>query len=275
MPAIASLLSQPQNLPHIPEIVRELIQSFNQKDPDLLRIADQITKDPVLSAKLLRLANSARYGCSRQIASVRDATVRLGTDTVRNLVLASALIESVDSVPGIDLKHYWSHVFEVAELTKLLDKHQGGRGENAFTCGLMHNIGRLILHKGLPANLVARITDLEPLKGRANAEHAVVGFNYAELGAELAKQWSFPTFISDAILWHYHPLKAEPFSREAGLIHLAIELSTLTELNPDQPAPETWPDKVADKLGITWGECLNLLIAYHEIGNGFDALVAA
>lgn len=275
MPAIATLLSQPQNLPHIPEIVRELIQSFNQKDPDLLRIADKIAKDPVLSAKLLRLANSARYGCSRQIATVRDAAVRLGTDTVRNLVLASALVESVDAVPGIDLKHYWSHVFEVAELTKLLDKHLGGRGENAFTCGLMHNLGRLVMHKGLPENLVSRITDLEPLKGRANAEQAVVGFDYAELGAELAKHWSFPDFMCDAIRWHYNPTKADVFSKEAGLIYLAIELLTFTDLQPEQPAPSIWPQKIADQVGLTWPDCLNLLIEYHELGNGYDAIIAA
>lgn len=275
MPAIATLLSQPQNLPHIPEIVRELIQSFNQKDPDLLRIADKIAKDPVLSAKLLRLANSARYGCSRQIATVRDAAVRLGTDTVRNLVLASALVESVDAVPGIDLKHYWSHVFEVAELTKLLDKHLGGRGENAFTCGLMHNLGRLVMHKGLPENLVSRITDLEPLKGRANAEQAVVGFDYAELGSELAKQWSFPDFMCDAIRWHYNPTKADVFSKEAGLIYLAIELLTFTDLQPEQPAPSIWPQKIADQVGLTWPDCLNLLIEYHELGNGYDAIIAA
>lgn len=94
---MTELLSKPQNLPSVPEVVRELIQSFNEPEPILL-IAGKVAKDPVLSAKLLRLANSAKFGCSRQIATV--AAVRLGTDSVRNMVLACSLTSSLKTVPA-------------------------------------------------------------------------------------------------------------------------------------------------------------------------------
>ena len=192
MPTMTELLSKPQNLPSVPEVVRELIQSFNEPEPDLLLIAGKVAKDPVLSAKLLRLANSAKFGCSRQIATVKEAAVRLGTDSVRNMVLACSLTGSLKTVPGIDLKHFWAHVFDVAALAKQLSKTQGNKGEEVFTCALLYDLGRLIMHLGLPENLVLRICDLEPHKGRAAAEQAVVGFTYADVGAELAKQWNFP-----------------------------------------------------------------------------------
>lgn len=273
MPNINDLLSQSQNLPNIPEVVRELIQTFNQSDPDLLVIANKVAKDPVISAKLLRLANSARFGCSREVASAKEATVRLGIDTVRNMVLASALVDSTKPVPGIDLKHFWAHVFDVAELSKMLAKHLKLPAEPIFTCALMYNIGRLIMHAGLPQNMVERISNLEPLKGRVAAEVNTVGFSYPEVGAELANRWNFPVFISTAIQHHYSPMKAQAFCVEAGIIHLAIELLTATE-NLDEP-PVGWPKEVADKLNLEWADCKVVLMQFREQGSGYQALIAA
>lgn len=274
MPTVNELLSKPQNLPSVPEVVRELIQSFNEPEPDLLLIAGKVAKDPVLSAKLLRLANSAKFGCSRQIATVKEAAVRLGTDTVRNMVLACSLTGSLKAVPGIDLKPFWAHVFDVAALAKQLSKTQGNKGEEVFTCALLYDLGRLIMHQGLPENLVLRICDLEPHKGRAAAEQAVVGFTYADVGAELAKQWNFPDTFSRAIRHHYNPLKAEPFSNEAALIHLAIALSTLQEEIPEEE-PEDWPHAVANRLGLSWQQCRNEALLLQEQGHGYAALIAA
>lgn len=274
MPTMTELLSKPQNLPSVPEVVRELIQSFNEPEPDLLLIAGKVAKDPVLSAKLLRLANSAKFGCSRQIATVKEAAVRLGTDSVRNMVLACSLTGSLKTVPGIDLKHFWAHVFDVAALAKQLSKTQGNKGEEVFTCALLYDLGRLIMHLGLPENLVLRICDLEPHKGRAAAEQAVVGFTYADVGAELAKQWNFPDSFCRAICYHYHPLKAEPFSNEAALIHLAIALGILQENIPEEE-PEDWPHAVAERLGLSWLQCRNEARLLQEQGHGYAALIAA
>ena len=101
MPTIAALLAQPQNLPNVPEVVRALIQTFHQPSPDLMLIAHQVAKDPVISAKLLRLANAAQFGNCRQIATVKEAVIRLGTETIRNMV-ASGLGVSV--LPALALQ---------------------------------------------------------------------------------------------------------------------------------------------------------------------------
>ena len=106
MPTIAALLAQPQNLPNVPEVVRALIQTFHHPSPDLMLIAHQVAKDPVISAKLLRLANAAQFGNCRQIATVKEAVIRLGTETIRNMVLACGLTDSLKRVPGIELHHF-------------------------------------------------------------------------------------------------------------------------------------------------------------------------
>lgn len=213
MPTIDSLLAEPKLLPQIPEVMRDLIQTFNEKDPDLLKISKLINKDPVISAKLLRLANSAKFGSSRQIGTVNEAAVRLGLAMVRNMVLACGLTESVTAVPGIDLKHFWGCVFNVAELARRLAVKKGMKGDEVFTCALLYDLGRLVMHVGLPENTVHHIHDLELHKGRAKAEELVVGFNYAQVGAAMARYWKFPETISNAVEYHYNPMLAKEFLR--------------------------------------------------------------
>ncbi|PJG57797.1 HDOD domain-containing protein [Aeromonas cavernicola] len=273
MPTIDSLLAHPHNLPKIPEVMLELIQTLHEKDTDLLKISRQISKDPVISAKLLRLANSAKFGCSRQVASVNDATVRLGLAMVRNMVLACGLTESVHSVPGIDLKHFWGNVFNVAELASRLAQRVGIPPEQVFTCALLHDLGRLIMHVGLPENTVHHIHDLELHKGRAKAEELVVGFNYAQVGAVMTRLWKFPDTICNAVKYHYNPLAADTFSAEAGLIHLAIVLAAQSDVT--EVAPPEWPQPVADKLALAWADCAAEFINLRNHGSGYAGLLAA
>ncbi|WP_423170676.1 HDOD domain-containing protein, partial [Vibrio diabolicus] len=159
------------------------------------KISKQIAKDPVISAKLLRLANSAKFGGSRQVATVNEATVRLGLAMVRNMVLACGLTESVKAVPGLDLRHFSPPPPPPPPPARRLAVRKGMKGEEVFTCALLHDLGRLIMHVGLPENTVLHIKDLELHKGRAKAEELVVGFNYAQVGAAMAKLWKFPDTI--------------------------------------------------------------------------------
>ena len=273
MPTIAALISQPKNLPNVPEVVRELIQTFHQPAPDLILIAHQVAKDPVISAKLLRLANAAQFGNSRQIATVKEAAIRLGTETIRNMVLACGLTDSLKRVPGIELHHFWGKVFDVATLSKQLARRAGERSDEVFTCGLLYDLGRLIMHLSLDPAEVNRICELEQLLGRIHAERTVVGFNYAELGAEVAHHWCFPLSICEAIRYHPTPLDGETFSNSAALIHLAMALSSLPEVPSEEP--ECWPRDVAARLGLDWAACCEELYLCRQNGHGFSALLNA
>lgn len=273
MPTIAALLAQPQNLPNVPEVVRALIQTFHHPSPDLMLIAHQVAKDPVISAKLLRLANAAQFGNCRQIATVKEAVIRLGTETIRNMVLACGLTDSLKRVPGIELHHFWGKVFDVATLSKQLARRAGAGSEEIFTCGLLYDLGRLIMHLSLPSETIQRIGELEPLLGRAYAEQTVVGFSYAELGAEVANRWCFPLSICEAIRYHPTPLDSDSFSSEAAFIHQALALTNLATISTEEPA--AWPHGVANRLGLDWIGCREDLYLSRQNGHGFAALLAA
>lgn len=102
-----ALFQNPTALPTAPKVVEELISSFDKASVSTEEIAKKLSTDPVLSAKLLRLANSAYYHVSRSIGTVEDAVLMLGFVTVRTLVISSGLVSGFKTVPGLDLKQFW------------------------------------------------------------------------------------------------------------------------------------------------------------------------
>ncbi|WP_341502137.1 HDOD domain-containing protein [Gallaecimonas sp. GXIMD4217] len=268
---IEQFFSRPQKLPQIPEVVRQLIETFNDPDVDLRQVADKISLDAVISANTLKLANSARYGRSRQVATVNEAAVRLGLDVLRNMVMASGLVDLYPEVRHFDLKAFWIRSFEVGELCRVLAPKAKADAELAFTCGMLHNIGELIIHAAEP-ELAAEL-DQRVAKGEARsyAEHAVLGFTYAEVGAELANRWLFPQSIQLAIRNQRVPLLAEPWSEYAALVYLADYLNGLDEMDDD--APVDWPLQLVTKLGLSWPMAKEAWTRVREYGPSFSALL--
>ncbi|MFC3913582.1 HDOD domain-containing protein [Pseudaeromonas sharmana] len=272
MTPLTSLFCQPQHLPSVPEVVRELMDSFNEPDPDLLNIANQISRDPVITARLLGLANAARFGGGRVITSVREACIRLGLGTVRNLVLACGLTQSVSAVPGIHLGHYWHQVFTVAELAKRLARQGGGNGDLAFTTGLLHALGQLVLHLALPAAALQTLQQETVRSGDVAAQRHLLGYDYALVGAELAQRWKLPAHLVEAIRDHLQPLATQPANQEACIVHLALWLSSLTDALPDDPV-ENWPAPVAIQCGVSWPDLATVWQLYHLDGHGLASLL--
>ena len=142
---LEALFKQPQALPAIPKIVHELIDSFNNQDVSIDEIAKKLAADPVLSARLLRLANSAYYHVSRSVGTVNEALSMLGFVTVRTLVISSGLTGGYKSMPGMDLTKFWRYSMHTAAAAGWLAKKAGVNGDQAFTVALMHGIGQLVM----------------------------------------------------------------------------------------------------------------------------------
>ncbi|WKE65032.1 HDOD domain-containing protein [Gallaecimonas kandeliae] len=269
--SLEQFFSRPQNLPQIPQVVKELIETFDDPDTDVRSVAKKIGMDAVITANTLKLANSARYGRSRQVATVNDAAVRLGLDVLRNMVLAAGLVDMYPSVPHFDLKGFWQQAFNVGELCRLLAGKAQCDSELGFTCGMLHNIGELIIHAAEPelaAELDSRVAAGE---ARAYAEHAVLGFTYAEVGAELANRWLFPEVIQLAIRNQRVPLLAEPFSQYAALVYMAAYLERQEEAGEDQPVD--WPLQLAIKLKIDWTFARDAWLKVKEEGSAYSMLL--
>jgi HD-like signal output (HDOD) protein len=163
-------------------------------------LAQVIGADPALTAKLLRLANSAYYGFARRISTVRDAVVLLGFRAVRSAALASSIIDALPGSTLVEPTQLWRFSVTVGMLAEVLARAHGRHQDEAFTAGVLHNIGRLALDQHRPEALqAARRRAAEWGVTVHQAERALLGFSDADLGAGLATHWNLPEELVDAV----------------------------------------------------------------------------
>lgn len=273
---LEALFKQPQALPAIPKIVHELIDSFNNQDVSIDEIAKKLAADPVLSARLLRLANSAYYHVSRTIGTVGEALSMLGFVTVRTLVISSGLTGGYKTMPGMDLSQFWRYSLHTAAVAGWLAKKTGVNGDQAFTVALMHGIGQLLMHAGMPEQMLAIDKQTSPLDSRRlDVESQSFGYNFAVVGAELSRQWRFPMSFADAIAQFPDPLASAEFNPVAGVIHVAAWRAR-AEHNGLQSAEleATMPKAVIKKLGLNTEALLQDMPPLSELAEGLDSLLS-
>ena len=272
---LEALLHNPNALPSAPKIVEELISSFDNDDVAVEEIAHKISLDPVLSAKLLRLANSAYYHVSRRIGNVGDAVRMLGFVTVRTLVISSGLVGSFKAVPGLDLKRFWRYSLHTAVVARWVAKKAGANTDLAFTIGMMHALGQLVMHAGA----AEQAQQVDALVGtyhedRLTTETAVFGYNFSDVGAALAELWKFPELFPKTIREFPHPEDARPANRMAAVIHLAAWRARSEEVQADAfQMADTLPLDAAALLGIVAADLLAEMPPLKELSAGLEDLI--
>lgn len=270
---LETLLQHPNALPSAPKVVDELISSFENPDVSVEEIARKLSLDPVLSAKLLRLANSAYYHVSRRIGNVEDAVRMLGFVTVRTLVISSGLVGGFKNVPGLDLKRFWRYSLHTAVAAKWLARKIGVNTDLAFTIGMMHAIGELVMHTGMTAEaqaLDATVPTYDPK--RLEAERAAFGFDFAEVGAELAMRWKFPNIFPDTIRDFPAPNRPDT-TRMAAVIHLAVWRARADELRLSGEALAATVPAITESLGLPAEELLEDMPPLAELSAGLEELI--
>lgn len=272
---VEQLFEKTHQMPTIPKVVQELIDSFNQEDVEIDAIAKKVAMDQVLTAKVLRLANSSYYGVQRQIGSVDEAIVVMGFNSLRTLVVATGVTGAFANMPGFDRNRFWRRSLVVGAYSKWLAKPAKQNAEVAFTAGLMHGIGEILIHLAQPKE--AEHIDKIVANGghRAAIEENELGFTHCEVGAELARRWNFPEAIQQAIRHYDKPLAAEPASPLAALIHLA---NYLTQAQENDASPEdlaaSFPADIAASVKLEKDELLAKLPPYKEISAGLDSFLS-
>lgn len=228
--SIANLFNQVYNIPSIPKLVQELINNFDNENSNSREIAKKLQMDQALSAKVLRLANSARYGAGRKINSIDSAVIILGFDSLKTLVIASGVTSACKNIPGLNQKQFWRTSFSVANIAKMLAKLARQDGDVAFTCGMLHNIGDTLLflaHKDqmLHINSVLQLEEAAMTGVSKSAlEQTQFGCTYMDVGAELARRWNFPEEICLAIANQEQPEKTGTNVLYPLLINLAVRI---------------------------------------------------
>lgn len=212
-------------LPMIPKVVQELVQSFDNADTiNTENIATTVGHDQVLTARVLRLANTARFGGSRRVGSLDDALIVLGFDTLRVLVIASGVTGAGASIQGFDMQSFWRRCFEIANTAKVLARLAHQNQQLAYTCGLLSRIGELVLHVAAPESTRELDRLIGESQDRIASERALLGVDSAQVGAELAWRWSFPENIVTVIARQYPLGGAADTPPMATLIAIAKRL---------------------------------------------------
>lgn len=201
--SVASVARHVSELIPLPVIAMKVASATDDETVSIDEVARLIATDPALTAKLLRIANSAYYARPQKAATIREAIVLLGEREIRALTLTTCLLDAIPKTSVLDLGDFWRFSITVAVFADLLAHSEDSKSGDAFTAGIVHNIGLLALDLYQPGAL-RRVAALEmPGKLRLHdREKVVFGFTDAELGAELASRWRFSAPIITAIASH-------------------------------------------------------------------------
>lgn len=264
---VAARLKQ---LPSLPNVVSELLSSFTAEDIDVDMIARQIARDQALTARVLRVANSSFYGLQNRVATIQEAVTVLGFRAVRSMVVAVGMSGAFrhEQCPEFDDQVYLRHGVGTALAARVLASRVGVNPDLAFTAGLLHDIGQLVLVSNFPQQY-SKVLQYRKQHDcfLVQAERDVLGVDHAEVGGLLAEAWHFPPVLREAVGEHHAPASAAGGSL-ANLIHVAdltAHALGLTGADDEQVAPL---DRTAwERLGGDWvayGEAL------PEIEAGFE-----
>ncbi len=214
-------------LPSLPAIVTKLLQVVNCPDTSADDAARLIEKDPALTSRMLRLANSAFYGIPRSISSVSSAVVILGFNTIRSLVLSASVVKMFAGVkPGFDNDKFWKHSVVTAIAAKTIVRHfmsvRMMDPESAFCSGILHDIGKLIFGFYVPEDYretceYARKMEIPLIE----AENCVLGINHAEIGKMLVDKWTLPLDLGNCLVYHHTPAQSDLAEELVATVHLA------------------------------------------------------
>jgi HD-like signal output (HDOD) protein len=196
----SAVLDRIDDLPAMPAVTRDLMAEFDKPDVDIDRVTRLVNHDPVLTMKLLRLANSSFYARKGTVDRLQDAIVYIGTHATRNLVLSVGLAASVKFPEGFPQDVFWRYSLHSAVAARHIAACGRRDGSTAFTLGLMRAIGEPLVVSACGAQLreVDRGCAFYGSR-RVDAERAALGFSYVDVTAEIAERWHFPESMVEAI----------------------------------------------------------------------------
>jgi HD-like signal output (HDOD) protein len=231
---LARMLPRPADLPSLPLVYTSLRAALDDPRSSMTRIADILGQDAALTARLLRLVNSAFYAFSVPVDTVARAVLLVGTEQVHDLALATLVMDLFKGIPAtlMDMTSFWRHGLATGVAARVLAGFRRESNiERFFVAGVLHDIGRLVLVRSQTsacrdALLRCRREGI-PL---AVAERDALGVDHADVGGALANAWHLPAALRDAVAFHHEPGRATEHADEAAIVHLADVLVHAMEL---------------------------------------------
>jgi putative nucleotidyltransferase with HDIG domain len=225
------IIKRVESFPAMSSAAVKVLSLLDDPDYDPIKVENALRQDPSLTANILRLSNSAYFGLSSKVGSIRQALVLLGWKRLSQLVLTSCVTAIMNKeVPGYDLPpgDLWRHSIAVSVAAEgLVSELKLKAGDEIFTAALLHDLGKLVLGAFVKEQLVKIEEAAATGLAFEEAEMLVLGTDHAEIGARILERWSLPQSIVRAVRWHSDPDKSTVADVMVDTVHVANVLCSM------------------------------------------------
>ncbi len=207
---LRKIIMTTRDLPAMPQVAAKVLELSSDPDTSAQKLQQVIADDQAMTARILKIANSAMYSCSRKIKTLTEAIVMLGFNSIRSLVVTSAarnLYNTHSSRTGLKERLLWEHSIGSGFACRLLaTRYAPDLTEEAFLAGLLHDIGKLVLNQKAPREF-DEIVQIVYNQNRSFhvTEQEILGFHHAHVGALLIQKWKLTPLLEEVILLHHDP----------------------------------------------------------------------
>jgi putative nucleotidyltransferase with HDIG domain len=243
------LISDNPHLVSLPEIVTRISNMVDDPACSAADIGELISRDDVLSTRLLKIVNSSLYNLPSRVETIALAITIVGARQLHNMVLTTAVIGHFLRVSEglVSPDVFWHHNLGCATASRVIAQRLGlSHPEHYFVAGLLHDIGKLVMYLAQPelSRQVLALAKSEEIV-LEDIEHHAFGFNHTDVGAELLRHWQLPESLIEPTAWHHNPARAGKYQLEAATVHLANAIANTVEspvsADDDRPVdPAVW-----------------------------------
>jgi putative nucleotidyltransferase with HDIG domain len=246
-----------RDVPTIPVLLLRILRVVDGERSSAKDLVELMQRDQALAGRVLRLANSSFFACSREVATLPRAVMLLGFATVKNLALGIKIMETMRQHGGPEIAVLWEHSALVGAAARLIaQKTRAADAEEVFTAGLLHDIGKVVLRIRFTATydrVVATAGDT-PVVLR---ERDAFGVDHAQAGSWIGESWQLPSSIVDAARAHHDELAAGEPLTIARIVNVANRLVHWTDVDQGILAPEA-ESVLAGAAGLSFGACVEI-----------------
>ncbi|HED18124.1 MAG TPA: HDOD domain-containing protein [Gammaproteobacteria bacterium] len=223
------LISQTTDLVSLPDIYVHIKAVIYDPDSTMTDVSNVLSHDPAICARMLKVANSAFFGATSKVETVKAAVRLLGTQQIHDLVLAATITKAFPDIPDnlISMEDFWVNSVRCGLLARLLaEQCNSTDGERFFVGSLLHDMGHLIMYQTVPEEsqeaLISARQNKRPLY---MVERDIIGCDYGQVGSQLMQNWNFPENWIQAVRYQNEPADAQSFSFEASIMHLSARIT--------------------------------------------------
>ena len=248
------ILEKIKDLPTLPAVYFKVNRLLQDRQASLENVSRAIEVDPAMSAKILRLVNSAFYGMRSKSSSISHAIMVMGFNTVKNAVVSVTVLDTLgfkETLQDFDIAAFWRHSIGVAVLAKqLAGESRLVPVEDAFMTGLLHDIGKIIMVRYFGDEFAKVLQKMrEDRCSFADAETEVAAIDHVQIGAYLVRKWQLPENVIEAVAGHHYHISS---SASSGLVDCIVIANALANsgyrINPEDYVFETHVEKALAPL---------------------------